>query len=84
MSMRQKIERASAATAAIQVEVGKAAQVLDRDFSGRIGNGAGVYSEPSVQKRSLRAAIDALLAALATMVATSWPTRQDYEEAEEE
>ncbi len=77
-----KIAEAAAATDAVQREVGRALERLNSGFNGRIVNGYGVYSDPSRQRTDLRAALEALTAALAVIDRTSWPTPRDYESAE--
>lgn len=75
----QTIEKASAATDDVLAHV-ETAQVALRGFNGRIINGAGVLADPSQRLADLRAAKEAIDAALNAMAETSWPKEQDYDE----
>lgn len=75
-----KIDFAAAATDRVLDMIGKARAMLDM-FEGRILNGHGVFSDPSQLRSALGQATKSLSEASEVMTATSWPTRQDYEEA---
>lgn len=73
------IEKAAAATDAIQDHVGTALEALQDGFNGRIVNGYGIYTDPSSRHIDLLNARKAIDAALSVMNATKWPTNADYD-----
>lgn len=73
------IEKAAAATDAIQDHVGTALETLQHGFNGRIVNGYGIYTDPSNRHLDLLNARKAIDAALSVMNATNWPTNADYD-----
>jgi hypothetical protein len=80
MSSKQKIQKAAQATDAIQERAGQAIDLLNANFTGRIVNGWGVYSDPSRQHQALKAAIAALKEAEQAMLEAAWPSNRDYPE----
>ncbi len=80
--MNAKITRSAEAVEKVQSYVGKALEVLDHGFNGRIVNGYGVYTDVSTRKYDLAIALDELKKALTLMDTTAWPTNTDYDDAE--
>lgn len=77
------VEKAAAATTAMQDHVSKALDVLQYGFNGHIVNGCGVYTDPSGRHSNLLEARKAIDAALELMKATKWPTEAEYDLAEQ-
>ena len=75
-----KIDAASVATDKIFDLVGNAINGLNQQFEGRVINGFGICSDPSQARLAVAAAIDELTKAKAIFDATSWPTRDDYDQ----
>lgn len=78
-----KITEAASATDTIQDHVDVALSRLQQGFNGRIVNGFGIYSDPSMRRSDLVEAQKAIEAALAVMRATAWPTNAEYDADEE-
>ena len=77
--MATTIEKAQAATLEIQDYLGKAANLLSCGLDDRSLNRSGVYKDHFLQRRTLRAAIEALTAAIEIASRTTWPSAADYE-----
>ncbi|ENN85568.1 hypothetical protein RHSP_06709 [Rhizobium freirei PRF 81] len=77
------IDKAAAATTAIQDQAGKALDVLQYGFNGRIVNGFDIYTDPSGRHSNLLEARKAIDPALELMKATKWPTEAEYAAAEQ-
>ncbi len=77
--MSRKIDAAAKATDQIFDLVGNAINGLNEQFEGRVINGAGIHRDPSQARLAVAAAIDELTKAKAIFDATSWPSREDYD-----
>lgn len=73
------ITKAADATDQIQDRVGVAIDRLQRGFNGRIVNGYGIYSDPSMRRSDLIEAQKAIEAALSIMRSTNWPSNAEYD-----
>jgi len=73
------ITKAADATDQIQDHVGIALDRLQHGFNGRIVNGYGIYSDPSMRRSDLIEAQKAIEAALSVMRSTHWPTNAEYD-----
>lgn len=73
------ITKAADATDQIQDQVGIALDRLQGGFNGRIVNGYGIYSDPSMRRSDLVEAQKAIEAALSVMRSTHWPTNAEYD-----
>lgn len=71
------ITKAADATDQIQDHVDVAIDRL-RGFNGRIVNGYGIYSDPSMRRSDLVEAQKAIEAALSVMRSTDWPSNAEY------
>ncbi|WP_234053376.1 MULTISPECIES: hypothetical protein [unclassified Xanthobacter] len=80
--MKRKLKDAIAATDLVQDMVGKALDLLQPGFSGRIVKGYGVYDAPAAQRAALREALKHLNEAIQRLDVTSWPTNVDYDRLE--
>lgn len=79
MTPAEKIHQARAATAGIDLGLWDAIATLQR--TGRVGNGAGIYSDVSAFRRALTDAAAAIVRAQQIVEATDWPTEEDYDAA---
>ncbi len=83
MAVSVKLKSAAAATETVHNHVDEALGHLEGAFNGgRVANGYGIFSDPSAKRYALRQAMKHLTEALQSMDATSWPTSEDYNEAE--
>lgn len=73
------ITKAADATDHIQDQVGIALDRLQGGFNGRIVNGYGIYSDPSMRRLDLVGAQKAIEAALSLMHSTHWPANAEYD-----
>lgn len=73
------ITKAADATDQIQDHVGVAIDRLQLGFNGRIVNGYGIYSDPSMRRSDLIEAQKAVEAALSVMRSTAWPSNAEYD-----
>jgi hypothetical protein len=78
-----KIVRAAHATTQALSHADTARDTLTSAFTSRIVNGHGVFADPGWQRRALCEARDAIISAITAMDATKWPTKADYDVAEE-
>jgi hypothetical protein len=84
--MTEIVRKAAEVTHQIQQNVGKALDILDHAFNGRIINGARIYIRPGVQEDRLLEALKELNAAKMLLAEwrTRWPKEADYDETERE
>lgn len=73
------ITKAANATDQIQDYVGVALDRLQGGFNGRIVNGYGIYSDPSMRRSDLVEAHKAIEAALSLMRSTDCPSKAEYD-----
>ncbi|MGP2494391.1 MULTISPECIES: hypothetical protein [Hyphomicrobiales] len=73
------ITKAANATDQIQDHVSVAIDRLQHGFNGRIVNGYGIYSDPSMRRSDLVEAQKAIEAALSVMRSTDWPSNAEYD-----
>ena len=77
MNARDKIKRARAATAGIDLGLWYAIERLQR--VGQVSNGAGIYADVGAFRQALADAAGAIARAQEIVRATDWPTNEDYD-----
>lgn len=73
------ITKAAKAMDQIQDHVSVAIDRLQRGFNGRIVNGYGIYSDPSMRRSDLIEAQKAIEGALSIMRSIDWPSNAEYD-----